>query len=121
MLVAGLLFANCASANYDVHDDPTVSTHVKIALIDDARLGEFRLNASTLHGIVTLHGSVPSQGDADHAIAVARKVRGVRDVRSELTIGGRWPVAGGRWPVASCQLPVASYQFGFQVPVLGSR
>jgi len=83
-----LLVAGCAPATYDTHDDLTISTQVKIALIDDARLGEFRINASTSHGVVTLQGTVPSPVDVDHATAVARKVRGVKAVRSELKVLG---------------------------------
>ena len=78
--------AGCAGATYDTHDDLTVSTHVKIAFLDDVRLGAFRLDASTLHGVVTLSGTVPSQGDVDRAIAVASKVRGVKAVKSDLKI-----------------------------------
>jgi len=96
LLVLGLLVASCASATYDTHDDLTISTQVKIALIDDARLGEFRIDATTSHGVATLVGSVPTQADVDRAIAVARNVRGVKDVKSELK-------------VHSFQLPASSY------------
>jgi osmotically-inducible protein OsmY len=83
-----LLFTTaCAAATYDTHDDLTISTQVKIALIDDARLGEFRINATTTRGVVTLEGSVPLPTDVEHAIAVARKVRGVKDVKSALKTG----------------------------------
>jgi osmotically-inducible protein OsmY len=51
------------------------------------RLGESRINPSTSHGVVTLQGTVPSHVDVDHAVAVARKVRGVWDVQSELNVG----------------------------------
>jgi hyperosmotically inducible periplasmic protein len=85
--LALLLLASCAPATYDTHDDLTVSTHVKIALLDDAGVGAFRLNAATSHGVVTLTGTVPSQSDADHAVAIARHVRGVKDVKSELKVG----------------------------------
>ena len=81
-----LLVASCSSATYDAHDDLTISTQVKIALIDDARLGEFRINAATVRGVVTLQGTVPTQSDIDDAIAVARKVRGVKIVKSELKL-----------------------------------
>jgi osmotically-inducible protein OsmY len=85
-IVAIAILSACVSATYDTHDDLTISTQVKIALLQDARLGEFRINAATSHGVTTLQGSVPSQGDADHAIAIARRVRGVKDVKSELTL-----------------------------------
>jgi BON domain len=100
-LLALALATACATATYDTHDDLTISTHVKIALIDDARLGEFRINAATSHGIVTLSGTVGSQADVDRAIGIAKKVRGVRDVKSELR------VAGNQSAVTTYQLPVA--------------
>jgi len=53
------------------------------------RLGEFRINAATSHGVVTLQGRVPSQADVDIAMAVACKVRGVKDVKSKLKVGER--------------------------------
>jgi osmotically-inducible protein OsmY len=88
--------ASCTSATYDTHDDLTISTQVKIALIADPRLGEFRIDAATLHGVVTLQGMVPSQADVDEAIAVARKVRGVKDVKSELKVGSyQLPASSG--------------------------
>jgi osmotically-inducible protein OsmY len=76
----------CAAGAFDTHDDLTLSTQVKIALIDDAQLGEFRINASTFHAVVTLQGTVPSQADLEHALAVARRVRGVKNVKSELKV-----------------------------------
>jgi osmotically-inducible protein OsmY len=88
-LVLALLLTGCATATYDTHDDLTVSTQVKIALLDDARLGGFRLDASTNHGVVTLTGTVPTVADVDYAIAVARHVRGVKNVTSDLRLGQR--------------------------------
>jgi hyperosmotically inducible protein len=86
IMVVALMSAACASATYDTHDDLTISTQVKIALIQDARLAEFRIDAATSHGVTTLQGNVPSQEDVAHAIAIARKVRGVKDVKSELKV-----------------------------------
>ena len=86
IIAIALIVAGCGLSTYDTHDDLTISTQVKIALIQDARLGELRINAATSHGVTTLQGSVPSQEDADRAIAIARKVRGVKDVKSELTL-----------------------------------
>ena len=69
-------------------DDLTLSTRVKIELVADPRLGALRLDVSTLDGVVTLTGTVPTQADVDRALAAARRVSGVRDVKSALTIGG---------------------------------
>jgi hyperosmotically inducible protein len=83
-----LLALLTACAPHAPADDLTISTRVKIELIADPRLGAMRVQASTLNGVVTLSGTVPSQGDVDRATTVARRVPGVRDVKSELQIGG---------------------------------
>jgi type II secretory pathway component PulK len=87
-------------------DDLTISTKVKIELLADPALGALRLDVSTLNGIVTLSGTVPSQADADRAVAVAKRVSGVRDVKSALKTAG-----GVQRPAASVRLPVGGYQF----------
>ena len=68
-------------------DDLTISTKVKVELIADPRLGAMRIQTSTLDGVVTLSGTVPSQADVDRATAAAKRVPGVRGVKSELKIG----------------------------------
>ena len=79
-----LLLSACAP--HHPADDLTISTKVKIELLADPALGALRLGASTLNGIVTLSGAVPSQADADRAVVTARRVAGVRGVKSELKI-----------------------------------
>ncbi len=77
----------CACTPHQPADDFTISTQVKIELLADRELGALRLQASTLNGVVTLSGTVPSQADAERAVAAARHVAGVRDVKSELKLG----------------------------------
>jgi len=84
VLVAAL--PGCSRATYDTHDDLTVATEVKIALIEDRDVGALRIDAAAAHGVVTLSGTVRNQADVDRAIRIARKVRGARDVKSELKI-----------------------------------
>jgi len=83
-----LLAALSACAPHQPADDLTISTQVKIELLADRELGALRLQASTLNGVVTLSGTVPSQTDVDRAVAAARHVAGVKDVKSALKIGG---------------------------------
>ena len=80
------LLAACGATTRATTDDPTISTQVKIALLNDPQLGPLRIDAKTFQGTVTLSGTVPSPAAADRAVAVARKVAGARDVRSELKI-----------------------------------
>lgn len=86
VLVLVLLLSGCAAKNSATRDDASISTRVKIALLSDPQVGALRLDAKTFQGVVTLSGSVRSQADVDQAIAAARKIRGVRDVKSELRI-----------------------------------
>jgi hyperosmotically inducible protein len=86
VLLLVLLLAACAP--HQPADDFTISTKVKIELLADPQLGGLRLDVSTLNGIVTLTGTVPSQVDADRAAAAAKRVPGVRGVTPDLKIGG---------------------------------
>jgi hyperosmotically inducible protein len=78
----------CAATASRTTDDLTTSTQVKIALLNDSQVGGLRLDVRTFQGVVTLSGTVRSQAQADQAVAVARKVRGVRSVRPELKVEG---------------------------------
>jgi hyperosmotically inducible protein len=77
-----------ACAPHQPADDLTISTRVKIELLGDRELGALRLQAATLNGVVTLSGTVPSAAAAGRAVAAAKHVSGVRDVKSELQVGG---------------------------------
>jgi hyperosmotically inducible protein len=85
-LVLVVLLSACAATTSRTADDATVSTQVKIALLNDSQLGILRLDARTFHGVVTLSGTVRSQAEADRAVAAAKKMPGVRGVTSELKI-----------------------------------
>src|SRR6478752_6479391 len=85
-LILVALLAGCAP--HHPADDFTLSTNVKIELLADRELGALRLQASTLNGVVSLSGEVPTQAAADRAVAAAKRVPGVRDVKSELKVTG---------------------------------
>jgi hyperosmotically inducible protein len=86
MLVAVSLLAACAA--HGPSDDLTISTQVKIELLADPALGARRIDVSTLNGVVTLSGTVAAPADVDRATAAARRVAGVRGVKSELKVAG---------------------------------
>ncbi len=83
-----LLLSGCAATTRSTTDDATTTTRVKIALLNDARVGGLRLEVKTFQGVVTLSGTVPSAADEQAAIAAARTIQGVRDVKSELKVDG---------------------------------
>ena len=80
------LFAACSTATFDTRDDLTISAQVKMALLNEPSVAGLRLGVETFQGVVMLSGTVPSATDVDHAIAAARKVRGVKDVKSSLKV-----------------------------------
>src|SRR5436190_6660165 len=88
VLVLILFLSGCAATTNRTTDDATTSTRVKIALLNDARVGGLRLEVKTFQGVVTLSGTVKSRADEQAAIGAARTIQGVRDVKSELKIEG---------------------------------
>ena len=86
LILVLLLTSGCAPKTSATTDDASISTRVKIALLNAPQVGSQRLEARTFQGVVTLSGTVRSQAEADQAIAAARTIKGVRDVKSELRI-----------------------------------
>ena len=82
------LLAGCGAATSRTNDDFTISTRVKIALLNDTQLGGLRIDARTFQGVVTLSGTVRSTADEQRAITVAKTIHGVKDVKSELKVEG---------------------------------
>lgn len=87
-LVAPLV-AGCAKApaatNAAAVDDAEVTMRVKTAFINDP-VGAARIDVDTLRGVVTLSGRVASKEQEASAVALARTMRGVTDVKSTLQI-----------------------------------
>lgn len=66
--------------------DASITARVKTLLAADELVKARNINVDTHRGVVTLHGSVRSRGEADRAVALARTVGGVIDVKSNLTV-----------------------------------
>jgi hyperosmotically inducible periplasmic protein len=86
LALMSVLLAACSTATFDTRDDLTISAHVKMALLNEPSVAGLRLGVETFQGVVTLSGTVPSAADVDRAIAAARKVRGVKDVKASLKV-----------------------------------
>jgi len=67
--------------------DQTISFQVATRLGFNRNLYRSQIQVASAGGIVTLRGHVSSREQVAHAIAVAREVYGVREVRSELRVG----------------------------------
>jgi osmotically-inducible protein OsmY len=85
-LIAPLLVSACGKSVGNTIDDATVTTRVKTALLNDPDVGGLRIDVDTFKGVVTLSGAVKSAAERDKAIAIAKKIGGVSDVKSTLQI-----------------------------------
>ena len=85
VLIAPLVAA-CGKTVGETIDDATITTRVKTAFINDPVVGAARIDVDTFKGIVTLSGRVKSKQEEEKAIALARSIRGVSDVKSTLQI-----------------------------------
>ena len=80
------LITGCGKTVGDTFDDATVTTRVKIVLINDPVIRADRIEVATFKGVVTLSGRVNTKQEEEKAIALARTVRGVKEVKSTLQI-----------------------------------
>ncbi|MBX9893689.1 MAG: BON domain-containing protein [Nitrosomonas sp.] len=69
-------------------DDIIITTRVHEAIIDEPSLRPFDINIRTIKGIVELSGLVNSRDDMDKAIAIARKVEGIKLIKNDMRIYG---------------------------------
>jgi osmotically-inducible protein OsmY len=84
VLVAPL--TGCGKTVGETIDDATITTRVKTAFVNDPVVGALRIDVDTFKGLVTLSGRVKSKEEETKAIALAKKISGVTDVKSTLVI-----------------------------------
>lgn len=85
-MIAPLVLAACGKSVGDTIDDATITTRVKTTLLNDPDVGVLRIDVDTFKGVVTLSGRVKTKEEEAKAIALARKISGVTDVKSTLQI-----------------------------------
>ena len=86
VFVVPVLLAGCGKTVGETIDDATITTRVKTALLNDPEVGGLRIDVDTALGIVTLSGVAKSRAEEQKAVAVARRIPGVKDVKSTLSI-----------------------------------
>ncbi|PMP67208.1 MAG: hypothetical protein C0190_03700, partial [Thermodesulfobacterium geofontis] len=59
-------------------DDATITTKVKLKLIEDKEIKAFSIDVDTLNGVVTLTGVVETEAQRIKAIELAKSVPGVK-------------------------------------------
>lgn len=67
-------------------DDSVVTAKVKSALLADASVRGLEIKVETRKGLVQLSGFVDSQARIDNAIAVTRRVEGVKEIENRMTL-----------------------------------
>ena len=67
-------------------DDKVVNTRVKAALVGAKDVESTDINVDTFRGVVQLSGFVPSRQMQDRAVAIARGVPGVREVKDDMRL-----------------------------------
>ncbi len=85
-LIAPMLLTACGKSVDATVDDATITTRVKTSLLNDPDVAALRIDVDTFKGVVTLSGAVKTAAERDKAIALARKIGGVTDVKSTLQI-----------------------------------
>jgi len=67
-------------------DDSVITTRVKAALLSDTEVKSFDIKVETRKGQVQLSGFVGTQARIDYAVALTRKVEGVRGVENSMNL-----------------------------------
>ena len=71
--------------------DVAITTTIKTELLASADLGRLGISVGTSHGVVTLTGTVPSDGERRLAVDLARRTHGVSRVDDQLRLIGSTP------------------------------
>jgi osmotically-inducible protein OsmY len=85
-LIAPMVLGACGKTVGETIDDATITARVKTTLLNDPDVAGLRIDVDTFKGIVTLSGGVKTAAERDKAVAVARRVGGVKDVKSTLQV-----------------------------------
>src|SRR5688500_15518360 len=86
LVLAAPLTVACGKTVGETIDDTTITTRVKTAMLNDPAVGGLRIDVDTFKGAVTLSGRVKSQSEKQKAIALARTVSGVTEVKDAMQV-----------------------------------
>jgi osmotically-inducible protein OsmY len=86
VLVVAMSTMACGKTVGEAIDDTTITTRVKTAMLNDPTVGGLRVDVDTFKGVVTLSGRVKSQTERDQAVALARGIDGVSEVKDALQV-----------------------------------
>jgi hyperosmotically inducible protein len=86
MMLIAILTLTCSSCTQQAVDDATISAKVKTGLAGDAETSAIKIGVTTVKGVVTLTGVVPTERERTKAEQVARGTEGVAQVVNNITI-----------------------------------
>jgi hyperosmotically inducible protein len=84
-----LLAGFCLAADKKPPSDDMISDYVRLRLSGDAEVKGGALDAVSKDGVVTLTGTVDTEGQKNKATKLAKKVKGVKSVVNNITIKDR--------------------------------
>ena len=84
-LIAVLALAGLGCTAQTV-DDSTVTTKVKSKLAADTRTSAIKIEVETVNGVVTLKGSVPTEGEKSAAEQIAKNTEDVKSVANKIVV-----------------------------------
>lgn len=85
-MILALATVACGKTVGEAIDDTTITTRVKTAMLNDPSVGGLRIDVDTFKGVVTLSGRVKNQAERDQAIALARSISGVAEVKDAMQV-----------------------------------
>lgn len=85
MIIIAILALICSGCAQQV-DDATLSTKVKTKLAGDAETSAIKISVTTVKGVVTLSGVVPTEREKSKAERIAQETEGVTQVVNNITI-----------------------------------
>ena len=66
--------------------DSVITTKVKARFAKDKQVSALNVEVKTVDGVVTLGGTAKSKQEASRAVSIAKKVKGVKSVVSEIQV-----------------------------------
>jgi osmotically-inducible protein OsmY len=85
-ILPGCAVTRGQSAVGEYIDDTTVTTTVKARFIENKDVDASSIRVETLNGTVLLSGFAKSDLEKDTAERIARRVKGVKEVRNEIVV-----------------------------------
>jgi osmotically-inducible protein OsmY len=84
--VAGCASTTKTEGTAEYVDDTVITTKVKAEIFNEPTLKSREINVETFKGVTQLSGFVSSQDDVNKALKAARRVKGVKSVRSDMHV-----------------------------------